>query len=281
MYGVRGSIATPGVETVKYGGNTACVFVELKDGTKLIFDAGTGIRTLGDSLKDGSDDLYLFFSHFHWDHIQGIPFFQPAYQQDRKLHFISNYIEEDSLSVLDQMVDPHFPVPRNRLPATIKTLLMDKEGKLSMGGATISSCALNHPGGGAAYRVDTLQGSMAYITDNELIPPYKPNTTFDEWVTFIKGVDLLIHDAMYLDEEADKIHGWGHSLISQTMELAKKADIPHLVLFHHDPLRTDKQLDCILTDCQKELKKEATTRQVSIATEGEHYEITHAGVKHL
>jgi phosphoribosyl 1,2-cyclic phosphodiesterase len=274
LYGVRGSIPTSSGETIRYGGHTACLFAEV-DNKLLVFDAGTGIRQLGNDLIDDKRDIHLFFSHYHWDHIQGFPFFKPAYQCGRNIHLLAAYLPQENVkAVLDQMANPHFPVPGDQIQATVNVMPMDSSENLQLDNIQITTCALNHPGGGAAYRVETKNGSFAYVTDNELYPPNKINTSWDQWVDFLQGVDLLIHDAMYLDEERSAIHGWGHSLISQTMQLAKDAKVANLVLFHHDPDRTDNQLDHILKDCQHWMKQQNTHCKVRMATEQDVYHIS-------
>ncbi|MCK5809745.1 MAG: MBL fold metallo-hydrolase [Cocleimonas sp.] len=273
FYGVRGSIPTSSAETIKYGGHTACLFAEV-DNKLLIFDAGTGIRKLGNDLINDLRDIHLFFSHYHWDHIQGFPFFKPAYQSGRNIHLLAAYLPRKNVkAVLDQMADPHFPVPGDQIQAKVSVMPMDEEDNVQLEKTKITTCALNHPGGGAAYRVETKEGCFAYITDNELDPPHHLNTTWEQWVEFLQGVDLLIHDAMYLDDELSGIHGWGHSLISQTMQLAKDANVAHLVLFHHDPDRHDKALDRILKDCQQWMKKVCANCTVTMAKEGDVYQI--------
>ena len=279
LYGVRGSIPTSSGETVKYGGHTACLFVEA-DNKLLVFDAGTGIRQLGNELIKDDRDIYLFFSHYHWDHIQGFPFFKPAYQCGRKIHLLSSYLpKENAKAVLDQMVNPHFPVPGDKIQAKVDVMPMDASGNLQLGQVKITTCALNHPGGGAAYKVETKQGSFAYVTDNELSPPNEPTTSWAEWVDFLQGVDLLIHDAMYLDEEQKMTHGWGHSLISQAIKLAKDAKVGNLVLFHHDPDRTDEQLEGILDDCKKWANDNDATYTVRLAKETDVYQILNSTVQ--
>ena len=222
FYGVRGSIATPGADTVRYGGNTSCVSVRSNQGNLFVLDAGTGIKQLGDELieQGSTEDINLFFSHYHWDHIQGFPFFQPAYKAKQSINLLAAHMRpEETHAVLTQMSDRHFPIPSDKLEAKVGTLTAIK-GLLKIGDTQVSTKSLNHPGGGSAYRLDTPEASMAYVTDNELFPPNEPNTSYQEWVKFLKGVDYLIHDAMYLDDELEKIHGWGHSLISQTLQLA-------------------------------------------------------------
>ncbi len=279
FYGVRGSIASPGLETVRYGGNTSCVFVETDKGSLLVFDAGTGIRKLGDDLLARNDfpllkkpDIHILFSHYHWDHIQGFPFFKPAYKNKQKIVLVAAHLkEEDARSVLDQMVDPHFPVPGDQLHAEVDVMTVDNDGKLYIGDAVISTLPLNHPGGGTAYRVDTPQGSMAYVTDNELVPPSTPRTTLEQWRQFLHEVDFLIHDAMYLDKEKKEHLGWGHSILSQTLALAKEAKVKNLLLFHHAPERSDIELDRLEADSQHWMKKQGSDCRVLMAKEGDEY----------
>ena len=281
FYGVRGSIATPGKDTVRYGGNTSCVYVESSDGSIFIFDAGTGIKKLGDELINSPKpkDINLLFSHYHWDHIQGFPFFLPAYNKDQTINLLAAHLGDlNAYSVLTQMTDPHFPVPSDKLEATVNVFSMN-EDRLYVGSNVIKTQSLNHPGGGSAYRLKTPQGTMAYVTDNELDPPEKPNTSYKEWVEFLKDADFLIHDAMYSDHELKNIHGWGHSLISQTLQLAVDANISNLVLFHHDPSRTDDQLDQIKLDSRAWMKRKAPHCKVYIAREGDEYRMGESKIK--
>ncbi len=281
FYGVRGSIASPGVDTVRYGGNTSCVFVELNDGSLVILDAGTGIRQLGDDLllrKDFSGskkpDIHILFSHYHWDHIQGFPFFKPAYRHQQKIFLLAAHLkEEDARSVLDQMIDPHFPVPGDQLHANIDVLKMNKKGQVHIGDALINTLALNHPGGGTAYRINASQGSIAYVTDNELEPPSTPRTTLKQWQTFLHKVDYLIHDAMYLDEEKAEHLGWGHSILSQTLALAKDAEVKNLLLFHHAPERSDDELDKLEKQSQDWMKQQGSSCRVLMAKEGDEFQV--------
>ncbi len=273
FYGVRGSIASPGENTVRYGGNTACVFVKTSDNELFIFDAGTGIRQLGEDLSQilPTKAVNLLFSHYHWDHIQGFPFFQLAYRADQKINLLAAHLnEQNAHSVLTQMTDPHFPVPSENLASNVHVLSMDDE-ILLIGRNTIRTLSLNHPGGGSAYRIDSDEGSMAYVTDNELFPPQTPKTAYEDWLEYLKNVDVLIHDAMYLDHEKEKIHGWGHSLISEALNLAKDAKVKHLILFHHDPSRTDNELDEIGVQAQQWMEKNYPEGKVSVAKEGDKY----------
>jgi len=276
FYGVRGSIATPGKETVRYGGNTSCVYVEASDGTQFIFDAGTGIRKLGEKLiaQVPPKEINLLFSHYHWDHIQGFPFFLPVYKKGQVINLWAAHLKDvNAHSVLTQMTNPHFPVPSDKLEAQVNLLSTDS-GIVEIGNNKVYSKSLNHPGGGSAYRLETPIGDMAYVTDNELDPPSKPTTTYVEWLNFLTNVDYLIHDAMYLDDELERIHGWGHSLISQVLQLASDTNVKNLILFHHDPSRTDDQLDAIAKKSQEWMARHNPECQVYVAKEGSKFLIS-------
>lgn len=274
FYGVRGSIASPGKHTVKYGGNTSCVFVEPGDDRVLILDAGTGVRSLGQHLFTDSREIYILFSHHHWDHIQGFPFFRPIYQQGRKIRLLSNNLDCGGASaVLDQMAGPHFPVSSAQLQAEIELAPLNDQGSTMIGESRVSTLALNHPGGGSGFKIEVASSSLVYITDNELFPPKQGKTSYSEWVSFVEGVDLLIHDAMFVDEELQKVHGWGHSLISQALQLALDAGVKRLLLFHHDPARSDTQLDAILDESREWMASHSTEIEVFLATEGESFQL--------
>ena len=271
FYGVRGSTATPGPQTVKYGGNTSCVHIELENGNDLILDAGTGIRLLGQKLATKSTPDNVLLSHSHWDHVQGYPFFEPIYQPDR---IINVYVHVESgrkllSTLLKQMDGTHFPVKLDDLPSIhipkfkgIESELYEREG------IKVVKQALNHPGGGIAYRVDENGVTCAYVTDNELDPPYALSTNYDEWVNYLHGVDVLIHDAQYTEDDMPHKHGWGHSLISQVRQLATDAEVGTLVMFHHDPDRSDAELDEVQIENEKYLKSRRAPARSVCAAEG-------------
>lgn len=252
FYGVRGSIAAPGPDTIKYGGNTSCVHVRLNSGEHLIFDAGTGIRKLGMKLARSDERLLLLLSHGHWDHIQGYPFFEPIYEKDRDIVVLQGVESNASAlkALLEQMDGSNFPVHAEDLPSRITTI-QGVEDFLKKQSFKTTRHFLNHPGGGYAYRIEEDGVAFAYITDNELSPPSKPQTSYDEWVAFCEGVDLLIHDAQYEERDMPSKHGWGHSLISQVRQLALDARVKNVVMYHHDPERTDGQLDEIALESER------------------------------
>lgn len=248
FYGVRGSIPTPGAEFAHYGGNTACVHVELNDGTDIILDSGTGIRILGQSLVKKTTPIYLLLSHNHWDHIQGFPFFAPIYQPNRQIIINSGrtfFNEPDA--IIEQMRGSTFPVHPDNLTSDIRfNKLPEEQTSWQIGSAQIKQLPINHPGGGSAYLITEDGVSIAYITDNELYPPYKKETDFLTFVDFAKNVDLLIHDAQYLTSDMPAKSGWGHSLADEGVRLALASKAKKLALYSHDPERTDSDIDLIV-----------------------------------
>lgn len=275
FYGVRGSIAAPGPATIKYGGNTSCVHVRLNSGENLIFDAGTGIRKLGLNMVRHEEPILLLLSHGHWDHIQGYPFFGPIYQPDREI-IVFQGVEGNAVAlgaILEQMDGSNFPVHAGDLPSRISTIDEVEEYLLDKPYLTERK-DLNHPGGGHAYRIEEDGVSFAYITDNELDPPEAPHTSYDEWVEYCRGVDLLIHDAQYIENDMPAKHGWGHSLISQVRQLAVDAQVKNLVMYHHDPERTDGELDEIAIESAQYFKSKNSKIGSYIAAEGLTFELT-------
>jgi phosphoribosyl 1,2-cyclic phosphodiesterase len=250
FYGVRGSIPSPGYATYRYGGNTSCVHIETATGQDLVLDAGTGIRNLGKRLIEKDSPINILLSHGHWDHIQGYPFFMPIYQPDRQIRVYTSATDghEQICALFDQIDGANFPVKATELPSRSECITENIETELAMQNICVSRIPINHPGGGYGYRIKEDCTSCAYITDNELEPPGKVSTTYDHWVEFCRGVDVLIHDAQYLESDMPHKHGWGHSLVSQVRQLAVDAEVGCLAMFHHDPDRTDAEIDFIQKD---------------------------------
>lgn len=250
FYGVRGSIPSPGPETSRYGGNTSCVHIETASSQDLVLDAGTGIRELGKRLSQKDTPINILLSHGHWDHIQGYPFFSPIYQPDRQIRVYTSATGSHGqiCSLFDQIDGANFPLKVTELPSQSECVTENIETDLARQNISVRRMPINHPGGGYGYRIEEDGTSCVYITDNELEPPGKISTTYGDWVEFCRGVDVLIHDAQYLESDMPHKHGWGHSLVSQVRQLAVDAEVGCLVMFHHDPDRTDTEIDFIQKD---------------------------------
>jgi phosphoribosyl 1,2-cyclic phosphodiesterase len=285
FWGVRGSIPSPGTTTVRYGGNTPCVSLHLPGERILVLDSGTGIRELGKAIVRGSEEIFIILSHAHWDHIHGFPFFLPIYQPKRKIFMFPTRLGPTSICglclrvkaegdksiqcpLLDQMDGAHFPVLSEDVPSQPKCMAEDEVSFLCSRGFHISSIAANHPGGSFGYRIENAGKSLIYLTDNELDPPYRKATEFDGFVEFCRHADVLIHDAQYLERDMPQKHGWGHSLVSQACDLAAKSQVKHLVLYHHDPDRTDDELDRIQDDARRRLNGQNPRVTCTVAFEG-------------
>jgi len=269
FWGVRGSIPAPGPNTSRYGGNTSCVSINLGSNRILVLDAGTGIRSLGKELGKGSEEIFMLLSHRHWDHIQGFPFFNPIYDANRKIYIFSTEQEKTMIcSVIDQMDGAHFPVKSQNLPALYRCITDNMINHLNEYGFNVLRIPTNHPGEGYGFRIEKSGRSVVYLTDNELDPPHFKKTEFADFVKFCSYADLLIHDAQYLQKDLPKKHGWGHSLVSQACSLAAVSNVKHLILFHHDPDRSDDELDLIQENSREWFKMNNYNIQCTVAYEG-------------
>lgn len=271
FYGVRGSIPTPGAAYIKYGGNTACVHVELNDGTDIILDSGTGIRLLGNKLKHKTSPIHLLLSHNHWDHIQGFPFFSPIYQANRNIFIYPGQTAPAQHDhILQQMEGSYFPVSACDLRANIHVnILPENQMSWQIGNAKITRLRMNHPGNGSAYCLEEDGVKLAYITDNELYPPYQKETNFLGFVDFAKDADMIIHDAQYLASDMPDKLGWGHSVAEEAVKLALACQAKHLALYSHDPDRTDKDIDMIVEHCEQYITVTESALAVFASAEGQ------------
>jgi phosphoribosyl 1,2-cyclic phosphodiesterase len=280
FWGTRGSIPTPGSNTVRYGGNTPCVELRTESGWLIILDAGTGIRELGRNLLERSNGAPIkgdiFLTHAHWDHIQGIPFFAPIF--GRGNHFTiwgSESLQRSFDKVLrDQMSPVVFPVSFEELDATIDFRGLPEDTPTDGTGYEVTAFAVQHPGGALGYRFCAAGGkggSLVYVSDNELAPHPRYDSSADwrqRMVTFVKGASVLIHDTTYTTEEYDHHRGWGHSTYAEAVTLALEAGVGTLVLYHHEPRRTDEQLEQHLAQCRAMVKDRGGSLQVIAAAEG-------------
>jgi len=251
FWGVRGSIACPGAETVRYGGNTSCIEMRV-DGHLLIFDGGTGLRVLGQTLlREMPLNAHMFFTHSHWDHIQGFPFFVPAFIKGNTFKIYGAIAPNGSTieqRLNDQMLHPNFPVPLQIMGANLSFYDLAVGEPVTVGDVKIENALLNHPGEAVGYRISWNNRTVAYVTDTEHFPD-----RLDENVLWLaREADLMIYDATYTDDEyyaekSSKI-GWGHSTWQEAVKAAKAANVKQLVIFHHDPLHSDEFMDQIKED---------------------------------
>ncbi len=262
FWGVRGSIPTPGPETVRYGGNTACVELRL-DNKIFIFDAGSGLRNFGASIEQTDQPLKFnfFLSHTHWDHIQGLPFFMPAYNPKNRLYFFGAGKLKSILS--GQMQPNYFPLKIENLNAELKFNSL-VPGKQNIQGIPVEIIRLNHPGTALGYRFKTPDADIVYISDNE---PLDATLDADPLLSFVQNADILIHDAQYTPEEYPNHKGWGHSPFTYPLELALAAQVKKLILFHHDPQHSDMAVDDILNRSKKIIKTRSASLDVLAAAE--------------
>lgn len=266
FWGTRGSIPTPGFKTQRYGGNTSCVEIQIED-RLFICDGGTGLRELGKDLMERNAGkgvrANLLFSHAHWDHIQGFPFFTPAYLPDTQLKVYGAADAEHSMYELlsGQMTSKYFPVHFKDLGGHITA------GHLEVGENEIDEVKVrffrcNHPGGSVAYSFEYQGKKVVYATDNELDQLVRNPTEARDvptalrrlprpMVEFCRGADVLIADGQYTDDEYPKYVGWGHSRASTTVDLASAADVQRLVIFHHDPMQNDAAVEAKVDACRE------------------------------
>lgn len=246
FWGVRGSIPAPGCETVRYGGNTSCVEIRV-NGYRLIFDGGTGLRVLGKQLlKQMPVEAYLFFTHSHWDHIQGFPFFAPAFVKGNRFHIYGAIAPNGATMekrLRDQMLHPNFPVPMRVMQSELKFHNLMPGDVMAIGDILIETGSLNHPNTAMGYRVTWNGRTVVYATDTE----HYPDRLDQNLLHLARQADILIYDACYTDEEyydprSPKV-GWGHSTWQEAIKLARAAGVKKVVLFHHDPNHSDDFLD--------------------------------------
>lgn len=275
FWGTRGSIAVPGKNTIIYGGNTCCVQITLESGRKIVIDAGTGIRPLGDHLIEQGEtvDIHLLITHIHWDHVQGFPFFDPIYNPSTKIAIDGFPAAMTGLRAIfdNNMGDGFFPVRFKDLKARIDYL-----GKLSRGPQTIDdtridAIPLNHPQGCLGFRFQEGEKRLVFITDNELVNHGLAKNAPEDYIRFCEGADVLIHDAQFTPEEIDNHRGWGHSDCLSSLELALSAQVGRLILFHHAPARKDMDVTAIINRCNNLAAKNRHDIIVDAAKEGSEF----------
>jgi phosphoribosyl 1,2-cyclic phosphodiesterase len=255
LWGTRGSIPSPGPETIRYGGNTSCVQVTLSDGSLLVLDAGTGIRNLGLALGDEPARLHILLTHLHLDHIQGLVFFAPAFKPQTEIVLWGPASPEASLRdrIARYISAPLSPVEVRELPCDV-SFRHCPETEWEIGPATVRAASVTHRGPTLGYRIEDAGTSLTYIPDHEPALGTKIERLEEEWISgfaLASGTDLLIHDGQYADSEYPDHVGWGHSALSDTLAFAQRVAARQTLLFHHDPMHSDDFLDDLYRDARE------------------------------
>jgi phosphoribosyl 1,2-cyclic phosphodiesterase len=281
VWGCRGSVAAPGADTVKYGGNTSCVEVRLASGHALVLDAGTGMRPLGVSMQaDLPVELHVLLTHLHMDHLQGLGFFRPLFAPGLDIHIWgpTSPVQHLAERIAMYLSPPLFPVRLEDVPSHL-TFHDAPEEAVTIGSATIRAAKVTHQGPTVGYRIEEQGRALVYLPDHE------PSLGSDlvslpaAWMSghdIARGADVLLHDGQYRDHEYGAHVGWGHSSIGDAMEFANKADVDTLVLFHHDPYHTDQELEALLAEARD--KWPGMEERVCLAFEGMTIELDAEGV---
>jgi len=269
LWGTRGSLATPGKDTARYGGNTPCVQVESGDGTVLVLDAGTGIRALGATLPRPLRRVDVLLTHLHIDHIEGLGFFAPLFDPKAEVHIWGPLSASFDLRsrLMRYLSPPLFAVPLADLPCRL-SLHEVPCGRIQIGEFEVVAALVCHPGPTVGYRIECGRRALAYLPDHEPALGWADLRWTPEWTSgcvVAEQADLLIHDAQYTDEQYAQRVGWGHSAVAHAFEFAKLARVEHLMPFHHDPTHNDATLDQLMTEATERARP---AFQVTPAQEG-------------
>ncbi len=280
FWGVRGTLPVPGPKSVRYGGNTSCMTLSIEGDQLFIFDAGSGIKELSNHLMaqpPGRITAKIFISHPHWDHINALPFFAPLYRAGNEFEVCGPANGDMGMRELvgAQMDGIFFPITMREFGARVTFRDLGEE-VLPIGDIVVRTLLLNHPGNCLGYRVDYRQASVCYVTDNELIPPSSPQhdpARRERLIEFVRGTDALITDTTYTDAEYESKTGWGHSSVSQVIDLAHHAQVGSLYLFHHDPEQSDDQIDAKLAQARSTLEQLGSRTVCFAPAEGDTFDL--------
>ena len=296
FWGVRGSLPVPGRKTERYGGNTSCVEVVSSSGTRVVVDAGTGIRKLGKELaadSEGPSEVHLLISHTHWDHIQGLPFFSPLYQKGNRLHVYARKRDDLHLRAVfaSQTEDPYFPIPFDEAKADIAFTELADAATFQVSDVKVACARLNHPYVAMAYRLSVDGASVVYVSDTApfsdilfedqfIAQPPSPGAELpaadkqklarmrEGLVRLCEGADLVVYDTMFTAEDYKRIPHFGHSRPSDALLICQEAGASRLALFHHAPERSDAEVDAILAETKAVAKREGLPLDIVAAYEG-------------
>jgi len=253
FWGARGSIPVSGSGYLRYGGDTPCIEIRATNDDIVIVDAGSGIRRLGNRLLEEKRYRYaLIFTHVHWDHLMGFPFFRPIYRSNAHIDICGCPFTQASVRemIARIMAPPHFPVRFEAIKADIRYREVCRD-PFDLNGLNVSSIPISHPNRGAGYRFEAEGKSFVFLTDNALSYRHPGGLAYEDYVAFTKGADLLVHDAEYRPEEYRLTRTWGHSVYTDAVRLALDAGVGRLGLFHHNQERMDDELDEIVADCRR------------------------------
>jgi phosphoribosyl 1,2-cyclic phosphodiesterase len=269
-WGARGSIPVSGKEYIKYGGSTTCIEITTKDNETIIIDAGSGIRKLGNKLlAEGQKEYNIIFTHAHWDHILGFPFFKPIYHPGTRITMMGCPFAQESVKqiIARTMSHPNFPVDFNNVQAklTYHELCIKP---FSLKSLTITPILLNHPNQGMGYKFAEGNKSFVFLTDNELTFKHEGGLDYADYLRFVSGTDILIHDAEFTPDEYKLTRGWGHTVYQKALKLALEGRVKRFGLFHHNQERTDAALDAMVKDCKRAIKQHKSDLECFAVAEG-------------
>lgn len=269
-WGARGSVPVSGREYVKYGGDSTCLEIRTSDDDVIIVDAGTGIRRLGaELLREGRKEYSLIFTHAHWDHIWGFPFFKPIYLRGTRIAIVGCPFAQKSVRkmISPTMAPPNFPVNFDDVAAEI-SYRTDCQSKFSIGSMTVTPILLSHPNRGLGYRFEENGTSFVFLTDNELMFRHPGGLDYEDYLAFSSNADLLIHDAEFTDEEYKRTKAWGHSVYTDALRLALEAKVKAFGLFHHNQERDDATLNGMVQTCKEISRAKAPTLKCFAVRQG-------------
>lgn len=268
-WGARGSIPVSGREYVKYGGDTTCVEIRSASDEVIIVDAGSGIRRLGNKiLGEKRTDISMIFTHSHWDHILGFPFFKPIYSKNNRLHLYGCKRNQGNIKMMlgRVMLPPYFPVPYELVQADLVYHSLCETTDVH--GIAVTPINLSHPNMGQGYKFEENGKSFVFLTDNELSHTHRGGRSFEDYVEFSRGADLLFHDAEYTVTEYEKLtKGWGHSTYTDALELAIQAGVKRFGLFHLNQDRPDSGVDAMVADCRRILEERGVAMECFAASQ--------------